>query len=138
MAYAMCQAMAQLSVNGALRMVLKRFWTAIVVMGGLMAGPMADRTHALSGQEYLGLDYTNRAIHVMGMIEAMKYADDLSGTESFAWLFQCVGGWTGAQLEAVFTSYLETHPQSMQYRSPGLLVSAAGNQCPDAPMWAKN
>ena len=88
-----------------------------------------DADHALDRQGAVGDD---RNLHHLGDDRAEGFQEgDAAGTESLAWLFQCVGGWTGAQLEAVFTSYLETHPQSMQYRSPGLLVSAAGNQCAD-------
>mgnify|MGYP006919357979 CR=1 FL=1 len=104
-------------------------------LGASLAAPPA---HALSGAEYLQLDTTSRALHAMGMVEAFKYADDLSGDGSLGWLFDCVGGWSGTQLEAVFSNYLETRPGSQQYRAPSLLVSAVGHQCPNAPMWAKN
>ena len=119
---------------------MKRFRLTIALLGGLAAffTQGLHTAHALSGAEYLGLESTNRAIHVMGMVEAFKYADELSGDGRLGWLFQCVGGWTGTQLETVFTNYLETHPMSRQYRAPSLFVSAVGNQCPNAPIWAQN
>lgn len=100
----------------------------------LAAGPV----WALSGEEYLQLDTTHRAVHVMGMLEAFKYADDLTGDGVLTWMFECVGGWSGTQLEAVFTAYVEGKPFSARYEAPSLFVSAVGNQCPNAPMWARN
>jgi hypothetical protein len=92
---------------------------------------------ALSGKEYIQLDAANRALHVMGMVEAMKYTDDLSGTDSLKWLFQCAGGWTGVQFEQVLSDYNQRNRYKLSYRTPSLLVSAVGSQCRNAPMWAR-
>ncbi len=67
---------------------MKRLWTVTMLIGGFSAGPAA----ALTGSEYLQLDATHRAVHVMGMVEGFKYADDLTGDGSLTWLFECVGG----------------------------------------------
>ncbi len=92
---------------------------------------------ALSGKEYLQLDASNRALHVMGMVEAMKYTDDLSGTNSLKWLFQCAGSWTGVQFEQALSDYIQRNRYKLSYRTPSLLVSAVGSRCPNAPMWAR-
>ncbi len=92
---------------------------------------------AMSGRDYLQLDSSNRALHVMGMVEAMKYADDLSGRESLKWLFDCAGTWTGVQFEVALSEYLEVNRYKLSYRTPSLLVSAVGNKCSNAPMWAR-
>ena len=113
---------------------MKRLWIATLLFGGLGAGPAA----ALSGSEYLQLDVTHRAVHVMGMVEGFKYADDLTGDGSLTWLFDCVGGWSGTQLESVFTSYLNARPLTRQYEAASLFVSSVGNVCSNAPMWAKD
>ena len=117
---------------------MKRRFAIAALLLSLTAPLATPPAHALSGAEFLQLDSTSRAIHVMGMVEAFKYADDLSGDGSLGWLFDCVGSWSGTQLEAVFTNYLETRPSSQQYRAPNLFVSAVGRQCSNAPMWAKN
>ena len=92
---------------------------------------------ALTGRDYLQLDSSNRALHVMGMVEAMKYTDDLSGTDSLKWLFDCAGMWTGTQFEEALSEYLDVNSHKMGYRTPSLLVSAVGNKRSNAPMWAK-
>lgn len=106
------------------------FGFLLMVLGALPAS-------ALSGRDYLQLDSSNRAFHVMGMVEAMKYADDLSGTESLKWLFDCAGTWTGVQFEVALSEYLEDNRYKLSYRTPSLLVSAVGNKCSNAPMWAR-
>ena len=103
------------------------------VLSFLFAAPAS----ALSGSEYLQLDSNNRALHVMGMVEAMKYADDLSGTESLRWMFECAGRWTGAQFEEALSAYIDNNQYKLSYRTPSLLVSAVGNMCSNAPMWAR-
>ena len=97
----------------------------------------ASPTLALSGKDYLQLDASNRAFHVMGMVEAMKYTDDLSGTNSLKWLFQCAGSWTGAQFEETLSDYIQRNRYKLNYRTPSLLVSAVGSKCSNAPMWAR-
>lgn len=114
-------------------MYLKQTWFAFVFAFVLAVPPAA----ALTGQEFQQLDSTTKAFHVMGMVEAMKYADDLSGTGSLQWLFSCAGRWTGTQFEAALTSYIEKNPFKSSYRTPSLLVSAVGSQCSNAPMWAR-
>lgn len=47
----------------------------VLALSLLLAAP----AYALSGREYMQLDSHNRSLHVMCMVEAMKYADDLSG-----------------------------------------------------------
>lgn len=113
-----------------LRKVCGLFFTAGVLISSVPAS-------ALSGRDYLQLDSSNRAFHVMGMVEAMKYADDLSGTESLKWLFDCAGSWTGVQFEEALSDYLEENRYKLGYRTPSLLVSAVGNKCSNAPMWAR-
>ncbi|MEQ8736286.1 MAG: hypothetical protein RIC29_15275 [Rhodospirillaceae bacterium] len=110
--------------------------------GLLCAGVLASMINiqpaaALSGREYLQLDASNRALHVMGMVEAMKYTDDLSGTNSLKWLFQCAGSWTGVQFEQALSDYIQRNRYKLSYRTPSLLVSAVGSRCPNAPMWAR-
>lgn len=111
----------------------KNVWRSLVLLGAVISTPAA----ALTGQEYQQLDSTSRAFHVMGMVEAMKYADDLSGTESLKWMFVCAGRWTGTQFESALTSYIEKNPYKSSYRTPSLLVSAVGTKCSNAPMWAR-
>lgn len=106
------------------------FGFLLTVVGALPAS-------ALSGRDYLQLDSSNRALHVMGVVEAMKYADDLSGTESLKWLFDCAGTWTGVQFEVALSEYLEANRFKLSYRTPSLLVSAVGSKCSNAPMWAR-
>jgi len=107
------------------------------ILALLGAGLLSSPASALTGNEYQQLDSTSRAFHVMGMVEAMKYADDLSGTESLKWMFECAGRWTGAQFESALTTYIEKNPYKSSYRTPSLLVSAVGNRCANAPMWAR-
>jgi len=106
---------------------------SMYVSMGLVAAPAS----ALSGSSYLQLDSENRALHVMGMVEAMKFTDDLTGGESLRWFFQCAGRWTGAQFETALTEYLEANPREHNYRTPSLLVTAVGQKCPNTPMWAR-
>ncbi len=113
---------------------MKRFWFSFVISAGLTT----SQAQALTGTEYLQLDATHRAVHVMGMVEAFKYADDLTGDGVLSWLFDCIGGWSGTQLESVFTNYLNARPLDARYEAPSLFVSAIGNVCPNAPMWAKD
>lgn len=114
---------------------MRELRTALTVfsLSLLFAAPVS----ALSGREYLQLDSNNRALHVMGMVEAMKYADDLSGTESLKWMFDCAGRWTGAQFEVALSEYIDSNRYKLSYRTPSLLVSAVGNMCSNAPMWAR-
>lgn len=107
---------------------------SLLMLAAITLSPPAK---ALTGQEFQQLDPTTKAFHVMGMVEAMKYADDLSGTGSLQWLFACAGRWTGQQFEAALTSYIEQNPFKSSYRTPSLLVSAVGSQCTNAPMWAR-
>ncbi len=104
-------------------------WLALCVS----AAPAA----ALSGENYMQLDSEYRAFHVMGMVEAMKFTDDLTGGESLRWFFQCAGTWTGAQFETALTEYLQDNPRELNYRTPSLLVTAVGEKCPNTPMWAR-
>ena len=110
-----------------------RIGCAAFIVSLLLAAPAS----ALSGREYVQLDSSNRALHVMGMVEAMKYADDLSGTESLKWMFDCAGRWTGAQFEAALSEYIDSNRYKLSYRTPSLLVPAVGNMCSNAPMWAR-
>jgi len=91
----------------------------------------------LSGKDYMGLDSEYRAFHVMGVVEAMKFTDDLTGGTALRWFFNCAGTWTGAQFETALTDYIKAHPRDLNYRTPSLLVSAVGQKCPNAPMWAR-
>lgn len=115
------------------RMLFRTTCLSAVLMSGMLSAPAV----ALTGDEYQQLDSTSRAFHVMGMVEAMKYADDLSGTESLKWMFVCAGRWTGTQFESALTTYIEKNPYKSSYRTPSLLVSAVGSKCPNAPMWAR-
>ncbi len=114
--------------------MIKQVWLLFLLVGFLTTG----QANALTGREFLQLDSTHRAVHVMGMVEAFKYADDLTGDGILSWMFDCIGGWSGTQLEAVFSNYLNANPLSTQYEAPSLFVSAVGNVCPNAPMWAKD
>ena len=98
---------------------------------------LASPALALSGKDYLQLDASNRALHAMGMVEAMKYTDDLSGTNSLKWLFECAGTWTGVQFEQALSDYIQRNRHKLNYRTPSLLVSAVGSKCSNAPMWAR-